>query len=613
MFRKLLGNNTTTTEQEAKGNGDAVQILDLKAAGIVDDDKFACVLPEICSEEECRQLIARSEQQGYEPALVNVGGNAQVKMTDIRNNDRSIIDDPVTAEEIWARIRRRMNDHPDLMTAAFVDGDLSGWMNGRKSVRAVGLNERLRFLRYDGGNYFAPHMDGSYLRRDEAGPARSGEISFVTMMLYLNEGFEGGSTRFVKMSDESVGLDVVPRTGMVLLFQHNIYHEGAALVSGRKYCIRSDVMYSTNGPAFDYSCRPFWDPTRFPDALQGSQTEKQLPSERLSLSELESQRKKLKPVAKTSNTSSQSEAKAAHLREEEKEAAKDEWGFNLVDDYEDDDEDDEGEDASPDEWMGQTAEGRQVRSTMNTSGAAEGGKAQEGTRDLWLVRHGERIDETDHARKWWSETPADRRFDPPLTKQGGQQAAMAGKTLARTMGKRGQSFRCVYSSPLSRTLSTSVEVARALGISEVRVVFGLGECAAALRDCAYSAGRKALFSGQAPEAGAYRNMLKFHSSEEMQELCPGMNIVVEEEAPPTFEAACEWVMQQCVVEEPALVVTHREGIRDLTGKHIRLPFCTIAHVRLVGLGRQQGHQAARGREWKEKALWKPDGRKVSVH
>lgn len=182
---------------------------------------------------------------------------------------------------------------------------------------------------------------------------------------------------------------------------------------------------------------------------------------------------------------------------------------------------------------------------------------------------------------------------------------MAGETLARTMSKRGQSFRCVYSSPLSRTLSTSVEVARALGISELRVVFGLGECAAALRDCAFSAGRKALFSGRAAEVGAYRTMLRFHSLEEMQELCPGMNIIIEEETPPTFEAACEWVMKQCAAKEPALVVTHREGIRDLTGKHIRLPFCTIANVRLVG--------STQGGKWKEGGLWKPDGRDVSVY
>jgi hypothetical protein len=33
----------------------------------------------------------------------------------------------------------------------------------------------------------------------------------------------------------------------VLVFQHNIQHEGEALIEGRKYTIRTDVMYiSTN-------------------------------------------------------------------------------------------------------------------------------------------------------------------------------------------------------------------------------------------------------------------------------------------------------------------------------------------------------------------------------
>ena len=56
--------------------------------------------------------------------------------------------------------------------------------------RAVGLNERLSFLRYDPGDYCKPHNDGNYLRNDPNDP-RYGEVSMVTFQLYLNEGFEG--------------------------------------------------------------------------------------------------------------------------------------------------------------------------------------------------------------------------------------------------------------------------------------------------------------------------------------------------------------------------------------------------------------------------------------
>ena len=43
------------------------------------------------------------------------------------------------------------------------------------------LYYRLRFLRYDAGQYFKPHFDGSYVREDGR------EKSFITIHLYLNE------------------------------------------------------------------------------------------------------------------------------------------------------------------------------------------------------------------------------------------------------------------------------------------------------------------------------------------------------------------------------------------------------------------------------------------
>ena len=48
-----------------------------------------------------------------------------------------------------------------------------------------GLNERLRFLRYEPGEKFEPHLDGSFVRTDGD---KAGDRSFVTVLLYLNTG-----------------------------------------------------------------------------------------------------------------------------------------------------------------------------------------------------------------------------------------------------------------------------------------------------------------------------------------------------------------------------------------------------------------------------------------
>src|SRR6185436_6714053 len=100
---------------------------------------------------------------------------------------------------------------------------------------AIGLNERIRYYRYEPHQYFAWHYDGCFSRSDI-------EESKLTLMIYLNDDFEGGETKFnVKyVYDEIV---IKPEKGMALLFIHNLFHEGSAVKSGIKYVLRSDVMY----------------------------------------------------------------------------------------------------------------------------------------------------------------------------------------------------------------------------------------------------------------------------------------------------------------------------------------------------------------------------------
>ncbi|KAG9302957.1 hypothetical protein G9A89_022374 [Geosiphon pyriformis] len=179
---------------------------------------LALTIENVCTSEECQQLIYLSEHGNYEKALVNVGLDQQKLMTDVRNNSRYIRDDTELAAEIWSRIE------------PFVPAI---WNN--KSVS--GLNERLRFLRYDPGEKFAPHCDGCYTRPDGS------EKSYVTIQLYLNEGFEGGETTFFSFGLDKKAIKVVPKTGMVLVFEHPLLHEGSAVLKGRKYVIRTDVMY----------------------------------------------------------------------------------------------------------------------------------------------------------------------------------------------------------------------------------------------------------------------------------------------------------------------------------------------------------------------------------
>ena len=74
------------------------------------------------------------------------------------------------------------------------------------------------------------------------------DLSLITIQLYLHDmpSQIGGSTRFlVAPADRTRHPDVEyqPRAGSVLLFTQELLHEGAVVSAGRKFTMRSEVMY----------------------------------------------------------------------------------------------------------------------------------------------------------------------------------------------------------------------------------------------------------------------------------------------------------------------------------------------------------------------------------
>jgi predicted 2-oxoglutarate/Fe(II)-dependent dioxygenase YbiX len=167
------------------------------------------------SPEECEYCINKTESHGYSEAPITTPlGNVFNAQT--RNNTRVMFDAASMANDLWPRL------------SPFVPTPLD-------NREAIGLNERFRFYRYDVGQKFAPHNDGYFQRPN-------GERSQLTFMVYLNEEFTGGETRF-DLRYPYHEISVVPKTGMALLFIHELRHEGAPVHQGRKYVLRSDIMY----------------------------------------------------------------------------------------------------------------------------------------------------------------------------------------------------------------------------------------------------------------------------------------------------------------------------------------------------------------------------------
>lgn len=213
----------------------------------------AFLIHNLFTSDECAHLIQRAKQIGFEQATVEGPGGDQITRSDIRSCERCIIDDGVLADEIFEKVRGAIRGvepfEEKVMHAPWVfslncntsahhnNNNIEEGENDR--ITAVGLNERLRFMKYTKGHFFAPHQDIQYTRGSEFG-AKAGETSHITVQIYLNDKFKGGTTRFVC---EGRYYDVQPRKGSALIFDHNLVHEATLVTRGQKYSVRTDIMF----------------------------------------------------------------------------------------------------------------------------------------------------------------------------------------------------------------------------------------------------------------------------------------------------------------------------------------------------------------------------------
>lgn len=171
----------------------------------------------LLSENECCSLLKKAEEHGF-------GATDYPKS--YRGNLRLITTDNSLTEAMWHRLQ------PLVPPTLSLDGHL--W-------DACGLNECWRLAKYYPGDRFGTHCDACFDRSAD-------EMSMLTVNIYMNGGFDGGSTRFYDGRDDPTpAFSVKPRTGLCLLFRQppgkNYYHDGEELRSDVKYLFRSDVMY----------------------------------------------------------------------------------------------------------------------------------------------------------------------------------------------------------------------------------------------------------------------------------------------------------------------------------------------------------------------------------
>lgn len=208
----------------------------------IDDVPGAYQLLDVLSGQECERLRGITESLGYLPdAAVSLPRN-------IRHNDNVVwITDETTDSIIWKRVASLANQNLDIF----------------KGKKALGLNARFRFYRYQPGDYFKPHSDGAWpgsriIDGELVANAYPDRFSYMTFLIFLNDDFDGGATRFLvnadnpnqpaRQGDMIKTVDIRTPAGGVLCFPHGMHplhciHSSEPVHQGTKYIIRTDMLF----------------------------------------------------------------------------------------------------------------------------------------------------------------------------------------------------------------------------------------------------------------------------------------------------------------------------------------------------------------------------------
>lgn len=183
------------------------------------------ILYNVFTKKECEQIIGLGEAYGFQ----SLKGSYDPSY---RNNQRIICEIPTFLTELQNRIfpfidnKLFINHKTDTLFSNFLTTGV--W---EKSD----LNPRFRLCKYHPNNFFKKHFDEGFH------PDVKRKRTMKTCMLYLNEDFQGGETVFYYKNQK---YNIQPKTGMCLIFDQQILHEGTVVMSGLKYFVRTDIYYN---------------------------------------------------------------------------------------------------------------------------------------------------------------------------------------------------------------------------------------------------------------------------------------------------------------------------------------------------------------------------------
>jgi hypothetical protein len=183
----------------------------------IENKGFIFLAPGSLTPTEAQRVVETAERIGF----THQSSRGPAFGEAFRDNDRISVEDPALAHHLWESTGLQ-----EAMQGMKIDFE-----------SPCGLNKNIRIYRYVKGQRFGRHID-------ESTHCGHGNWTKFTLLIYLSS-CGGGETMFYGLRRKRP-LAVTPSPGLALLHLHGedcLEHEGAAVTSGVKYVLRSDVVF----------------------------------------------------------------------------------------------------------------------------------------------------------------------------------------------------------------------------------------------------------------------------------------------------------------------------------------------------------------------------------
>lgn len=221
---------------------------------LLESEHHKCKLQQVCNLESGKQLMSVSTLTNNECKQIIISANS-INITKLKTYDPQVRDayrlcviDTKLAKLLWKRLQ---NIIKPLKVVPYGIG-----VNKYAKWYPFAINECFRISKYEPGSIgFAHHYD-SQTTKDEL------TRSALSVVIYLNDGYDGGKTMFydskhsvsnvtVKEEMKIVGLknytvhEVKQNIGTAVIFEHSLLHSASPITKSCKYVLRGDVMYKS--------------------------------------------------------------------------------------------------------------------------------------------------------------------------------------------------------------------------------------------------------------------------------------------------------------------------------------------------------------------------------